>query len=160
VCGTLWADSAQRDFDCFAFSVPYEKAHVVAHLVTQAPAALRVFDSQQNLVGAGDGLCTHGGEFVRKTFVQGNYFARVSALFGESFSCANEMSGYTLTISCEPVCNGDVDDSGAVDVDDLLAIVNAWGPCLFCSGDLNSSYVIDVNDLLIVINHWGICPLP
>jgi hypothetical protein len=50
--------------------------------------------------------------------------------------------------------------NGVVDVDDLLAIINAWGPCPpgtidDCPEDLTANGVVNVDDLLIVINAWG-----
>jgi hypothetical protein len=54
--------------------------------------------------------------------------------------------------------NGDVTGNGVVDVDDLLAVINAWGPCECldpCVGDFNDSGEVDVDDLLIVLNNWS-----
>jgi hypothetical protein len=45
-----------------------------------------------------------------------------------------------------------------VDVDDLLTIINSWGPPTgACQADINNDSVVDVDDLLIVINAWGPC---
>jgi subtilisin family serine protease len=49
---------------------------------------------------------------------------------------------------------GDLNNDGAVDVDDLLKIINDWG-LTHTSADLNGSGVVDVDDLLIVINQWS-----
>jgi hypothetical protein len=53
---------------------------------------------------------------------------------------------------------------GLVNIDDLLLIINNWGPCqsvaMFCPGDIvvNSYNQIDLDDLLAVINAWsGYC---
>ena len=61
----------------------------------------------------------------------------------------------------EPVvldCDGDFDGNRVVDVDDLLALINTWGPCEVCLTDLTDDRKIDVDDLLGVINNWGECP--
>jgi hypothetical protein len=53
-------------------------------------------------------------------------------------------------------CPSDVDGSGTVDVDDLLALIAGWGgndPAL----DIDSSGTVDVDDLLILIGAWGPC---
>jgi hypothetical protein len=57
---------------------------------------------------------------------------------------------------------GDATDNGTVDVDDLLAVINAWGDCPAppgtCFADiapLGGNGVINVDDLLAVINNWG-----
>jgi hypothetical protein len=50
---------------------------------------------------------------------------------------------------------GDVNGDGIVNVSDLLAVIEAWGPCSFiCPEDLNGDGVIDVVDLLAVIAAW------
>jgi len=49
----------------------------------------------------------------------------------------------------------DVNDDGVVNVDDLLAVVTAWGPCAGCPEDVDGSGTVDVDDLLEVINAWG-----
>ena len=51
--------------------------------------------------------------------------------------------------------------NGIVDVDDLLAVINAWGACESCVADIapltNGNGTVDVDDLLLVINSWGAC---
>jgi len=54
-------------------------------------------------------------------------------------------------------CVADLDDSGAVDFGDILAILSAWGN----KGgpeDLDGSGFVDFGDLLIVLSSWGPCP--
>lgn len=54
---------------------------------------------------------------------------------------------------------GDVNVDGAVDVTDLLAVINAWGGCpappIHCPADLDDNNTVDVLDLLLVIGNWG-----
>ena len=54
---------------------------------------------------------------------------------------------------------------GTVNVDDLLAVINGWGPCpappMACPADIapsGGSGTVNVDDLLAVINAWGPCP--
>jgi len=53
---------------------------------------------------------------------------------------------------------------GVVNVNDLLAVINAWGPCPAppapgtCLPDITGDGIVNVNDLLAVINAWGPCP--
>ena len=54
-------------------------------------------------------------------------------------------------------CPADIDDSGSVDINDLLALIGAWGSCTACPEDINDSGQVDVNDLLAVISAWGPC---
>lgn len=54
-------------------------------------------------------------------------------------------------------CPEDIDDSGAVDFGDILAILGAWGNP---GGpeDLDGSGTVDFGDLLSVLGAWGPCP--
>jgi hypothetical protein len=59
-----------------------------------------------------------------------------------------------------PLCPADVNGSGAVDIDDLLTVINAWGSTGTpgtVPGDVNQSGTTDIDDLLLVINAWGNC---
>lgn len=51
--------------------------------------------------------------------------------------------------------SSDISLNGAVDIDDLLAIVSSWGVCSGCPADIDGSGVVDIDDLLAVINYWG-----
>ena len=61
---------------------------------------------------------------------------------------------YTLA-----VCPNDINGSGAVNVDDLLQVINTWGPCPPpCPADSappGGNGSVNVDDLLAVINAWG-----
>jgi hypothetical protein len=57
-------------------------------------------------------------------------------------------------------CPADVDGNGAVDVDDLIAVILGWGctnPPGPCPADVSGSGVVDVDDLIAVILGWGAC---
>jgi hypothetical protein len=54
-------------------------------------------------------------------------------------------------------CIADINASGTVDVNDLLAVINAWGPCQGCSADVTDDNQVNIDDLLAVINGWGPC---
>jgi hypothetical protein len=55
------------------------------------------------------------------------------------------------------VCVGDVNVDDLVDVNDLLDVIEAWGPCISCDADLVFDGVVDVEDLLALIAGWGPC---
>ena len=60
--------------------------------------------------------------------------------------------------ACEPDIAGDINGDGAVDVDDLVEIINAWGPCKQCAADIAPAQgdgVVNVDDLLVVIQNWN-----
>ena len=62
--------------------------------------------------------------------------------------------------SCLPPCPADFDNSGAVDVKDLLFLLGAWGPCPKqgdCPADFDNSGAVDVKDLLFLLGAWGPC---
>ncbi|MHC5004239.1 MAG: M1 family aminopeptidase [Planctomycetota bacterium] len=55
-----------------------------------------------------------------------------------------------------PGPSGDVNGDGVVDVDDLLELIAAWGPCpASCPADLDGNGVVDVDDLTIVLAGWS-----
>jgi hypothetical protein len=49
---------------------------------------------------------------------------------------------------------GDVNGDFDVNIDDLLSVINAWGPCAGCPQDLDDDGDVDIDDLLAVINGW------
>jgi len=61
-------------------------------------------------------------------------------------------------IGCEDVCTGDLNNSGAVDVADLLELLGTWGACDGeCPADFDQSGTVDVADLLTLLGAWGSC---
>jgi hypothetical protein len=69
--------------------------------------------------------------------------------------------GNGIPDECEPAapCPPDQDGDGDVDVNDLVALVTAWGPCEgFCPADLTFDGEVDPEDLAAVLNAWGPCP--
>ena len=92
------------------------------------------------------------------------YYIRVSGFSGAH-------GEFTLTGSkvVEDTCPADVAPNGgdnAVNVDDLLVVINGWGLCGMgdCPADItptsNGDGMVNVDDLLAVINSWGACPQP
>jgi len=55
-----------------------------------------------------------------------------------------------------PDCSADIDGNRAIDFDDLLAVLDAWGDA---GGpeDLDGSGTVDFGDLLLVLEGWGRC---
>jgi hypothetical protein len=55
--------------------------------------------------------------------------------------------------------------AGVVDIDDLLAVISAWGPCpappAACPANIatgaGSETTVNIDDLLAVISAWGPC---
>ena len=68
----------------------------------------------------------------------------------------------TLFLETFPVaCPADVDGSGQVDFDDLLAVLGAWGPYDPCPPykpeDVDQDCDVGFDDLLAVLGAWGDC---
>jgi len=62
------------------------------------------------------------------------------------------------TLLCANPCPADLNASGTVDVQDLLAVIGAWGATSANPADVNGNGVVNVQDLLAVIGAWGQCP--
>ncbi len=58
---------------------------------------------------------------------------------------------------CPAPCPADLDGSGGVDFQDILAVLGAWGPCPACPEDLDGDGRVDFADLLVVLGAWGDC---
>jgi hypothetical protein len=101
-------------------------------------------------------------------FVVGQYVAptaQVKVRFTASGTNANAIVEAGIDnlrvekILCGATCAADTNGSGAVDVDDLVAVILGWGPCgATCDADVNDSGAVDVDDLVAVILAWGACP--
>ncbi|MHC5026676.1 MAG: choice-of-anchor B family protein [Planctomycetota bacterium] len=50
---------------------------------------------------------------------------------------------------------GDVNGDGFVDVQDLVAVITAWGKCNGCVEDITGDGQVDVQDLILVITNWS-----
>jgi hypothetical protein len=80
-------------------------------------------------------------------------------------SAATYLAGFTQC-GGPTDCIADIDGSNAVDVADLLIVIDQWGPCppppQTCPANITNSgsgsNVVNVADLLAVINAWGACP--
>ena len=64
-----------------------------------------------------------------------------------------------------PDCPADITGNDVVDIDDLVAVVLAWGACpappATCSSDIAppaGNGVVNIDDLVIIITGWGACP--
>ena len=68
----------------------------------------------------------------------------------ESTDCASA--------SCSiPACEGDVDNDGFVNFNDLIQVLANWGVCPDCAEDVDASGTVDFNDVLSLLSFWGEC---
>ena len=58
---------------------------------------------------------------------------------------------------CPADCDGDINGDGEVGVDEVLAVIAAWGTD-DADADVNDDGIVDTNDLLFVLSAWGPCP--
>jgi hypothetical protein len=78
-----------------------------------------------------------------------------------------DLNGNGVPDECEqPRCAADIaENDGVVNIDDLLAVISAWGPCpappAACPANIASggasANAVDIDDLLAVISAWGPC---
>ena len=62
--------------------------------------------------------------------------------------------GLKLLMKLSP---GDVDGDGSVDVNDLLSLLEAWGPWDGpCGPDLTFDGYVDVDDVLLLLAEWAV----
>jgi hypothetical protein len=58
---------------------------------------------------------------------------------------------------CVLPCPADLDGNSIVNIDDLLAVINAWGQGAGNPADIDNNGIVNIDDLLTVINAWGGC---
>ena len=71
---------------------------------------------------------------------------------GEPFSIA-----FSAQSNATPQCTGDTDGDGVIGFSDIVAVLNAWGPCAGCPEDVNGDNVVGFADLVAVLAAWGSC---
>lgn len=54
-------------------------------------------------------------------------------------------------------CPQDVNGDQVVNIDDVFAVLGAWGACDDCPEDVDESGNVDIDDLFEVLGHWGPC---
>jgi len=75
---------------------------------------------------------------------------------GDGIACA--------AANCPQPCVGDVTPvggNGVVNIDDLVSILNSFGPCVGCPQDITpagGNGVVNIDDLVAVLNAFGPCP--
>lgn len=67
------------------------------------------------------------------------------------------MDNARICLDLPEPCPADLTNDDVVGVPDLLALINAWGPCACCPADLTGDNTVGVPDLLALINAWGPC---
>ena len=109
-----------------------------------------------NIIGCSDDSCGEQSSLFVPVSAGETYLIRIGGFDGATGSG-------DLSITCfgtEPSpCPADLDESGTVGFNDLVALLSAWGPCGNpCVGDLDESGEIGFNDLVSLLSAWGPCP--
>ncbi|UCD76842.1 MAG: S8 family serine peptidase [Phycisphaerales bacterium] len=65
----------------------------------------------------------------------------------------SDLKVFTLVINPEEM-HGDVDRSGVVDIDDVFAVLAAWGPCDGCLEDVNADGIVNIDDVFGILASW------
>ena len=79
-------------------------------------------------------------------------------VFNNQDTAANQNLAIDWVIQHLVNCPADVIRDNTVNVNDLLAVINAWGSSPCNAADVGGDSLVNVQDLLSVINSWGACP--
>ncbi len=63
---------------------------------------------------------------------------------------------HPATIVQTPPCVGDIDRNGAVNAQDMAALLSQWGGP--GSADIDGNGTVNANDLSMILSNWGPCP--
>lgn len=96
-------------------------------------------------------------DLIGQNDIYGWVLAEVGDSFGSWASASTDVGspGLFVEVSC---CSADVTDDGVVDIDDLFAVLAAWGACGDCPEDINDDGQVDIDDIFEVLAEWGPCP--
>ena len=113
------------------------------------------YDLSWHSIDSGGGRSTGGAYELTVTIGQHD-------ASGEMLGGAYTLRGGFMTLPAAIPCLADSDNSGAVNVTDLLALLGAWGVCSVppagCPSDINTDGLVNVTDLLALLGAWGLCP--
>jgi hypothetical protein len=144
-------------------NLPAGQWEVLIYAITPGDPALlsrtRVDNADQGptfVGGAWPGQHELGVTFSRHTVnVTNGVIGLHSGLFG------GQIQSGINAIQVRRLIAGDATGDGAVDVDDLVAVILAWGACgscespSMCPADFDHTCSVDVDDLIAVILGWG-----
>lgn len=71
--------------------------------------------------------------------------------------CQQANANFT-SASFEAPCLADANCDGGVDIEDVFAILAAWGACDNCPEDITDDGLVDIDDVFEVLAAWGPCP--
>jgi hypothetical protein len=107
------------------------------------------------------GIATFIGEFTRAQYAPDGGFEQTTPATGEDWVLVidDAAAGFGQPGQSNLFTPADVNGDDQVSVDDLIAVILAWGACpppfAPCLADLNGDGEVDVDDLIAVILNWG-----
>jgi hypothetical protein len=133
VCGTQWSSTALRDTDWYHFNVDACGTIVTWTVASEFPSVAFIIngDCPAVIIAAGVGNCP---TIATAELFAGQYTAFVAPAAFVDVPCGGENNDYVATLECDGPCAGDISSvggspDGVVDVNDLLKVINSWGPC-------------------------------
>ncbi|MCA9295419.1 MAG: hypothetical protein KC983_02860 [Phycisphaerales bacterium] len=99
-----------------------------------------------------DGVMTDLNDLVSDELGWSLYTA--NAINGEYIVGHGRHLGLLRAYLMRPAAPADVNGNGFVNIDDLLDVIQAFGPCAGCPEDVNCNGTVNIDDLVAVLNAW------
>ena len=125
---------------------------LVAALLITAIAHADDYEIDWYTIDGGGGTSTGGNFELSGTIGQPD----AGAMAGADFELAGGF--WPAAGETGSPCPADLTGDDQVDIDDLFAVLAAWGTCDECPEDINEDGVVDIDDLFAVLAAWGPCP--
>jgi hypothetical protein len=162
ICGSAWASAGNRDSDWFLVDASNLATAITANLTSEFSGVCYVLQDVDTCepvilgeLGASAGCAV--GPRARAVVPPGQYAVFVATAGFDGVPCGTS-NDYRVAVTIK--CIGDTDETGVVDVLDLINVVLMWntsGQAPGIDADVNDDEGVDVTDLSIVIRDWGQC---
>jgi hypothetical protein len=133
ICGTHWSSTTVRDTDWYQFNITECGTLVTWNVNSEFPPAVFVVQGCPGTILAA-GLVNGCDTTASVELAAGTYLAFVAPAAFVNFPCGIGNNNYVAQLTCAQPCAGDIigasgSPDGAVNVDDLLKVINNWGAC-------------------------------
>ncbi len=132
---------------------------IVADVDVDVPGCTRVTDILRNNADPPDVTFATPATDIPELMLQGVFDAAAFDINGDGWKdlVLGRCNGTSVWISAPVLCPADLDDSGSVDIIDLLALLAAWGTDPGGPPDFDGDGIVGVIDLLTLLAAWGDC---